>query len=558
MALPATHKSAILELCEDFLSSQSGIEILQRLIWQEDWLEGKFRLDMGDRFHDFEIRVPADYPMGKIQFYCRERSNTAHCLEDGKVCIVPAFSPNAAIQLQVDWDSLTNWIVEFVVSEKPALRYAYPSLPRLPIYMVFCEGARDEPLRKGDCGTFKYSKVYPFADIANKSMPTAIALDLAGKKADWVDSYKTASKFEGAWIYIETEPRDYQGALVTIAAQLDSLFTPRLRKEVRRLRASSKQTMFQTLFPAHFPLMIGYKISHEELEEVHWEMMLVSILEEEVLKSLRSLTEFLGLPLSDVSVPEPVIWGNTLNASYDRFFGRGKLTDTLTNARIMIIGVGAIGGTLAEMLVRGGCRHLTIVDYDIIQPGNVCRSVYPFLSMNRPKTTYLLEALRNISPFVNLKALDMFPIVSRNDPKFDELRQAILPFDIIFDCSATHQVAWMLDQMDVDAQIINLSVTDEAKELLMVCNHGNILQQKEEWLVQLGSHAQPSYYEGLGCWSPTFRADIATLNAPLCIALSRINATFEKGERPESFVLQRGANFEIREIKLQSCGPSSM
>ncbi len=552
MALPATHKSALKALCSSFLEAQPNVLVNSPLSWEDEWLEAKFNVQVDGIALDIYMRMPIDFPMNRAQYICPARSNTAHCLESGKVCVIPAFCPDAEEQLQEDFDCLLRWMREFVIPEKPALRYAYPSLPRLPIYMVFCEGQRDHDLHKGDCGTFKYSKVYPFEEIANKARPTGIALEIAGKKADWVDSYKAAQKFEGAWIYIQDEPRDYNGALVTNASQLDSIFTSRLKKEIKSIRAANKPRMFETLFPGHFPLMVGYDINHGELTEIHWEMMLLTIMAEDELDANRKLAAVLGIHLPKFEGPTPILWGDTLNASYDRFFGRGKLENQLTQARIMIIGVGAIGGTLADMLVRGGCQHLTLVDYDLIKPGNVCRSVYPFLAMNRPKVTYLLDALRNTSPFVNLRTFDMLPMLRREDPRFEELKKELAQYDMIFDCSATHQVAWMLDQMEIDARILNISVTDEAKELLLVAGQGSILQQKEDYLMQLGSHAEPSYYEGLGCWSPTFRADIATLNAPLCIALSRINQSLARGERPESFVLQRQENFEIREIKLQS------
>lgn len=45
----------------------------------------------------------------------------------------------------------------------------------------------------------------------------------------------------------------------------------------------------------------------------------------------------------------------------------------LRDCRVAIVGVGALGSFIADMLVRAGLRHLTLVDDDVVMPGNVVR-----------------------------------------------------------------------------------------------------------------------------------------------------------------------------------------
>uniref|UniRef100_UPI003D8F2B70 HesA/MoeB/ThiF family protein n=1 Tax=Gordonia sp. B7-2 TaxID=3420932 RepID=UPI003D8F2B70 len=53
----------------------------------------------------------------------------------------------------------------------------------------------------------------------------------------------------------------------------------------------------------------------------------------------------------------------------------GLLAPELHERRVAIVGVGAVGSFIADMLVRSGVRHLTLVDGDIVMPGNLVRHV---------------------------------------------------------------------------------------------------------------------------------------------------------------------------------------
>lgn len=51
----------------------------------------------------------------------------------------------------------------------------------------------------------------------------------------------------------------------------------------------------------------------------------------------------------------------------------GLLAPELDRYRVAVVGVGALGSFIAEMLVRSGIRHLTLVDDDVVMPGNLVR-----------------------------------------------------------------------------------------------------------------------------------------------------------------------------------------
>lgn len=76
--------------------------------------------------------------------------------------------------------------------------------------------------------------------------------------------------------------------------------------------------------------------------------------------------------------------------------------DDLT-APVHIIGVGAIGSTLATMLVRMGVQELHIYDIDQVEMKNVCNQEYLDTQIGLEKVDAMYEILSFINPNIKLK-----------------------------------------------------------------------------------------------------------------------------------------------------------
>ena len=72
-------------------------------------------------------------------------------------------------------------------------------------------------------------------------------------------------------------------------------------------------------------------------------------------------------------------------------------------APIHIIGIGAMGSRIAELLVRLGIRQLHIWDMDIVEDKNITNQLYFHKQIGLPKTEALEEILREINPQVDVK-----------------------------------------------------------------------------------------------------------------------------------------------------------
>ena len=58
----------------------------------------------------------------------------------------------------------------------------------------------------------------------------------------------------------------------------------------------------------------------------------------------------------------------------------------LEAARVLVVGLGGVGAMAAEMLVRAGVGHLTLVDSDVVSESNINRQLPALRStVGRPK-----------------------------------------------------------------------------------------------------------------------------------------------------------------------------
>ena len=85
----------------------------------------------------------------------------------------------------------------------------------------------------------------------------------------------------------------------------------------------------------------------------------------------------------------------------------GDNINKLHNAKVIIFGVGGVGGYAAEMLVRSGVVNLTIVDYDCVDVSNKNRQIIALDStIGKPKVEVLKNRLMDINTETNIIAIN--------------------------------------------------------------------------------------------------------------------------------------------------------
>lgn len=75
----------------------------------------------------------------------------------------------------------------------------------------------------------------------------------------------------------------------------------------------------------------------------------------------------------------------------------------LTDAHVLVVGVGGVGSAATEQLVRAGVGQLTLVDGDTVQPSNLNRQLPALMTtLGQPKVDVMAERIQAINPTINL------------------------------------------------------------------------------------------------------------------------------------------------------------
>ena len=117
----------------------------------------------------------------------------------------------------------------------------------------------------------------------------------------------------------------------------------------------------------------------------------------------------------------------------------------LNNSKVLIFGVGGVGGYVAEALARTGVGSITIVDKDTVSESNINRQIIALHStVGRDKVDVLKERMLDINPELQVDARKCF-FLPENASEFD-----FSQYDYIVDA--------------VDAVTAKLQIIVQAKE----------------------------------------------------------------------------------------------
>jgi tRNA A37 threonylcarbamoyladenosine dehydratase len=83
--------------------------------------------------------------------------------------------------------------------------------------------------------------------------------------------------------------------------------------------------------------------------------------------------------------------------------------EKLSRAKVLIVGLGGVGGAAAEQLCRAGIGNLTLVDNDTVHPSNINRQIIALNStVNKSKCAVLADRLRDVNPNAIITPINKF------------------------------------------------------------------------------------------------------------------------------------------------------
>jgi lactate dehydrogenase-like 2-hydroxyacid dehydrogenase len=232
----------------------------------------------------------------------------------------------------------------------------------------------------------------------------------------------------------------------------------------------------------------------------------------------------------------PLEWLKSENWHSDRIGARGRYMEATRRSRVAILGVGALGSLMADLLVRGGVEDVLLVDDDSLVIGNLVRHRLRMEHLTEHKAEALAEELNLSSPHARVRAL------SKRLPLDPVEAQALLEDrTILIDCTgddallrALARCRWATPKL-----FVSISVGYEAKRLYFFAARDARFPMKEfeEPMARVLSASRSKEgerlpWEGAGCWDPYWPGRLDDLMLMAATASKLLESVVEA---PEAF-----------------------
>ena len=247
-------------------------------------------------------------------------------------------------------------------------------------------------------------------------------------------------------------------------------------------------------------------------------------------------------------------WIISENWNQQEISQRGKMNDFLLRKKMLLVGAGCVGASVAEILVRSGVYNLTVVDSDIFEIGNLSRHVLNVGNIGELKELSLCSYLNSLNPHANIEVINDTLTI---DEEF-KTNIALDKYDIIIDCTGENSVLDVFQKADFRKShiIASISVGLGAKHLYMTIMSGSTFYFNSFYkLISPYIQSERDLFDdynlprnGIGCWHPTFpaRSDDVWLAAATAVKAIE-NYIITKSEKTLSLVYEQRENDGIFE-----------
>lgn len=205
---------------------------------------------------------------------------------------------------------------------------------------------------------------------------------------------------------------------------------------------------------------------------------------------------------------EHLKWQRTANWASDQLRTRGAAENEMCGRRILLIGAGSLGSSVAENLLRMGVCELGILDYDWVMMGNLSRHTLSMQAVGHKKAKALAAHLNECMPDARVRAFD-----TRFPPQNEQLEQAVRSYDVIVDCTGDDEVLDALASFDWKSEklFVSLAMTWRAEGLFAYSASESSFPAIDAKSRFAASPTPPlndldAQIEGIGCWHAVFPA----------------------------------------------------
>jgi len=250
-------------------------------------------------------------------------------------------------------------------------------------------------------------------------------------------------------------------------------------------------------------------------------------------------------------------WGESENVSNDRLFKRSSLSLTLKHSKITVIGCGALGSPIVDMLARGGIEAINTFDSDTLHPGNLSRHILNGTFIGSNKALAIAKELSITFPLSSIKG---FPehIPPSTFEKQKAINKILVESDIFIDCTTSESAFIWLNNIALEhgkklismffnayAEVLTLCISggqisclDIYRELCLSIQKNELPVDKEYYFKDIAKEEQ--IYEGVGCWHSTFPALNVHIQLLAATAVDLINHVIQnRGNKGYAALIQR-------------------
>ena len=515
------------EWLNEFVADCDGFIILEPFRQDEDCFRGSIQMNASTKESIFlDVEIPISYPLlnlGKkcCRFISKNVTGYKHINEDNTICLDIPKCTNFEERFSMELTGLKKWRDTYYLENSEDERYEYSIVPtQNGRSFLFTDVERI--FKKEDNGQVKGILLSDKTKRFDVPIVMSYLTQIGDARFSWSRQRNSnEEQYLGLYYFMEIEPLEKGNIICKSWKALEKYISHSFREKLFKEIKNPKSNL-------NF-LFLGYRI--RQTKEIHWLALKIDK-NQDFIKALPYARNCFYYHFQEIRID----WCNTHNASYERFFGRGAISKYLKNKQILILGVGAIGSSLAKILTRSGVLNLTLSDFDFVEIGNICRAEFNLEEIQLPKMIAALIDLHKISPFVNVNLIEFKDSKRLDEPTRSRTLEILNKFDIIFNCTSDDELIYVLDELKPNSQIINLSITNKAKELMCFVGN-NVREQLENFITPLPSTPH-IFYEGTGCWSSTFEASFFDINAMLHLAIKNINSRFEKQQDLRSFIVK--------------------
>lgn len=514
------------------------------LVWDAKSVKFSLLIDTreGESSLSWEVVIVAPYPMkvnghATISFTNQELLPFPHIMRGGELCLHTTDALTEEDQFRQDLVQLKFWVDKYYVNKEVDSHYENlvvnsTNVEGVEYHFLFTE--LKEELAIGDYGIVR---LRPFPNSSKRETKTSTYLTCGfqssgvykskEKLCDWSSHYLSNFNCEyGVYCMLKKAPEHHGKFIIEDFAELELLFDQTQKNFIYKAVTGAKNRGIIL-----YPLFCGYKTPDNR---TYWQVILLDTAQPPI-KGVKHSTPKGPIWLTTFTQAK-IHWANTVDTSYEFFFGRGAMPRELVGKKFFIIGLGAVGSILAKTLVRCGARHIDLYDYDIKEPGNVCRSEYEIFSGIGDKSSELQVLLYRVSPFVTCGVQNSLFDYFAKSLNPEEVRDVLNEYDVIFDCTTDNHLVVLLDNLCLKSQVVNLSITNHAKELTCVF-YPQITRCIEFLYNKLLTQDDSDMFNPSGCWNPTFKASYNDISLMVQFALKHIIRMLSSLEPISNFYL---------------------